>query len=184
MDLDAPAQPCYTRGCYGITFFLWACVFAYFTFSKVDQGYCWAKEDSNIPISSTVPVEGYTLVNLQFTNWFMWNFIVYSFYSYSSLLFSCFPLIDQLFQLNYNTFVLVRIGFMIWGLVIRLSHNGKVCSGDFHVDSGEHPEPYQWVSGFFILFSIVFWVVSIPITTVIQVLYTKKIKDSEDDFDD
>ena len=50
MDIDAPVQPCYTRGCFGIPQFLWAITFAYFTFSKIDDGYCWANEDSDVPI--------------------------------------------------------------------------------------------------------------------------------------
>ena len=100
MDLDAPKQPCYSRGCFGIPYFVWTAIFFYFTFYNPDKGFCWAKEGIDEPRSGDEFLNGYILVNTKFTNWFMWNFILYSVHAVLSLLFTIFPIINQLFYLG------------------------------------------------------------------------------------
>ncbi len=100
MDLDAPRQPCYTRGCFGILYFAYAAAFFYFAIYNPDPGHCWAKDGIDTPMPGDELVGGYKLMNREFTNWFMWNFILYTIHAFLSCLVSSFPIVDELFNLG------------------------------------------------------------------------------------
>ena len=58
--------------------------------------------------------------------------------------------------------------------MLRSSYSAKLCSGDFYDGSEPDPEPYQWKSGFFIKFCLIWWLVAIPFVLLVNYIGTKK----------
>ena len=61
-------------------------------------------------------------------------------------------------------FICVIIGLVvpIWGFLIRFSHTGKLCSGDYY-EKEDHPKPYLWETGDWIYFVVMVWLIGLSL---------------------
>ena len=56
--------------------------------------------------------------------------------------------------------LIVALVLPIWGFLIRFSHTGKLCSGDYY-EKEDHPKPYLWETGDWIYFVVMLYLITL-----------------------
>ena len=57
---------------------------------------------------------------------------------------------------------------LVWGVMIRAGHDGRLCSGDYYNGDINDAQPYQWESGKFILVCLIYQVIEAIVMTVLN----------------
>ena len=58
---------------------------------------------------------------------------------------------------------------IVWGIVLRAGHDGRMCSGDLYTGDEVKPEPYLWVSGKFIKYNLLYQaLLEVPVMTLLH----------------